>query len=99
MGNRATNALSPEGEWARDALAVYRATILVTQDQITEPVRHRIKERFGMGAFDFMTCPWCTSMWLAAGALVARRVAPRLWGGLASVGAFSAVAGFLAERS
>jgi hypothetical protein len=98
MGNQA-NALSPEGRLAVDALAVYRATILVTQDQITEPVRHRVKEKLGMGAYDFLTCPWCTSVWLAAGALLGRRFAPRLWEPLASLGAFSAVSGFMAERS
>lgn len=86
---------------ATDALAVYRATRLVTQDRITEPLReavwrHRPADK-GIGYL--ITCPWCSSMWLAAGAAAARRVAPRVWRPVARVLALSGAAGWLTSRT
>lgn len=43
------------------------------------------------GAY-FISCPWCTSVWLAAGVLLARRLAPRAWSPVAQVLAMSEVA-------
>jgi len=46
------------------------------------------------------TCPVCASVWLAAGVVAARRLAPRHWGPLADTLALAAIAGLLnnAER-
>jgi hypothetical protein len=41
----------------------------------------------------FITCPWCTSFWLAAGVVAARRLCPRLWSPVAEALAFSHLAG------
>lgn len=60
-------------------LAVPRAARLVTADKITEPIRDRIARvvRDEQGAqtacgrpklLYFITCPWCTSIWLGGGA-------------------------------
>lgn len=40
-----------------------------------------------------IVCRWCTSMWLGAGVLAARRLAPRAWRPASYVLAWSAVAG------
>lgn len=44
----------------------------------------------------FITCPWCTSVWIGAAVVVARRIAPRLWGPVAVVLATSEIAGLAA---
>jgi hypothetical protein len=90
---------APGVEMAVDALATFRLTRLVTQDWITDPARQQIKARYGPAAYDFVTCPWCVSIWLAAAVLTARRLAPRAWSLAAAGLAASATAGFLAERS
>lgn len=83
-----------------DSLAVYRLTRLVTADTITEPMRNWIGGQRGgevkrQKAFDFITCPWCTSIWLAAGAVAATRLVPDPWSYLALLLTASAVAGAL----
>lgn len=91
-------ALTPGAWLVADGLAVFRLTVLVTQDTITDKIRQRIKRRFGDTAYDFVTCPWCVSIWVAAGVVTAHRVAPRLWAYPAVGLAASGVTGFLAER-
>lgn len=81
-----------------DALAVYRLAVLVTADIVTDPGRQWAKRRLGMHVFDFVTCPWCVSMWAAAGVVALTRFVPSWWRYPAAGLAFSAVAGFLAER-
>jgi hypothetical protein len=41
-------------------------------------------------------CPWCTSVYVGAGVVLARRIAPGLWDPFAKLLAFSAVAGIIA---
>lgn len=97
--------LSP-GLWALlDVLATYRLTRLVTHDRITEGLRRRIAgqdEVFGGMArpqvFDFITCPWCVGVWLAAAVVAATALFPLEWRYGAYVLACAAVAGFLMER-
>jgi hypothetical protein len=45
----------------------------------------------------FITCPWCTSVWLSFGVVVLRWKAPRLWGPVARALAFSQLAGYAAN--
>ncbi len=117
-----------------DALATYRLTKLVTDDQITAGLRDKViewayerescgretvaavAEQAGIdvltpGAWAevvandpdppklayLVTCPYCASVWLAAGVVLARRVAPRAWRPLAEVLALSALAGLTSE--
>ena len=85
-------------DWLIVALAVFRGTRLLNKDLIAEPVR-KLGGRAGMKWLDFITCPWCVSMWLAGGAvalsLTVWREVRYLW----VVLALSAVAGFFGERS
>lgn len=46
-----------------------------------------------------ITCPWCASVWVAAGVVVVRRVAPTVWSPVARLLAFSAAAGMIAVRT
>ena len=62
------------------ALAFARVVYLVTTDDITEPARDAVigwldDRPATLGAFlaKLITCPWCASVWLGAGA------APLIW--------------------
>lgn len=93
-----------------DALAVYRLAVLITKDSITAPLRdwliampttwrspsERVSPRPRLA--EFITCPWCVSIWIAAGVIALTRVVPGVWQYAAIALACSAVAGFLAER-
>lgn len=46
-----------------------------------------------------VTCPWCSSVWVAVAVVVARRVAPRWWRPVAWALAASEVAGIAVTRS
>ena len=91
---------------AVDALATYRLTRLVVSDEITQPaiehVSGSVQAAWGKPArewFDRLTsCAWCSSVWIAAGVVTARAVAPRAWAPVARLLAFSAVAGSIARR-
>lgn len=81
-----------------DALATYRIARLVAQDDLTAPLRERVRDsnRF-VGRL--VQCPHCVGVWAAGGVLVARLVAPRLWGPVARGLACAAVASVLAETA
>lgn len=90
-------------------VAVARAARLVTADKITEPIRDWICRvvRNDRGAIIecarpkllyFITCPWCTSIWIgavAAGLVVQWPDTKIVWA-LMILGASSEVAGLLA---
>jgi hypothetical protein len=85
-----------------DALATYRLTRLVTDDTITEPIRHwlggwdpAVLRVSRPRTWDFITCPWCTSVWIGAGVVALTALWPVEWAYGAAALAFSAVAGFL----
>lgn len=78
-------------------LAVHRATRLVTDDTITAPVRDRIVDRGGWPA-DLVTCPWCVSVWVAAGWAALTVAAPRVARPLGALLAWSSIAGLLAAQ-
>lgn len=46
----------------------------------------------------WITCPWCLGVWVAAGVVIARRVAPRVWDPVARLLALSAIAGAASTR-
>lgn len=56
-------------EWVLVALTTCRLTWLVINDKITEPIRERIIRKAGRrqdkGIAYLITCPWCTSVWIA----------------------------------
>lgn len=84
-----------------DAGACYRLTRLGASDRLTEPLRRRIigdgETRWRRAAFDFATCPWCLSIWVAAGVVALTYTLPRYWWYVALVLALSAVAGIVSE--
>lgn len=87
-------------ELAIDALAVYRLVRLAQRDEITTSLRVWFVTRHGgkgkhMSWSALADCPWCLGMWVAGGTVVARTVAPRLWGKIARALAFSAGAGVI----
>jgi hypothetical protein len=80
------------------ALAVHRLTRLVTEDTITDPLRRPVlEERPESRLADFLTCPWCVSVWVAAGWLTLTAAAPRLARPLGAVLAWSTAAGLLSS--
>lgn len=50
------------------ALAAYRLTRLVVQDEILSPLRDRVWDRFPPESTRtgyLLTCPWCTGFWVS----------------------------------
>lgn len=90
-----------------DALAVFRLTRLVLQDDITAPLREKVRHA-AMRSVDspgvaaklntLISCPWCVSPYCAAMVFCARRLMPRAWAPVAEVLAASAITGLVAEN-
>lgn len=84
-----------------DALATYRLARLLTADELTKGIRRALGAVDKRGhinrprTFYFVTCPWCTSIWIAAGVVAVTWAWPGGWIYPAAALAFSAVAGFL----
>lgn len=79
-----------------DAVAVYRIVRFIQRDSLIETQREWVINRYGhLKITELATCPWCLSIWVAAGVVTARHVAPRLWGMIARGLAFSAGAGVI----
>jgi len=84
-----------------DALAVYRLTKLVNDDEIFADARDRLLARFPPEEHKFgylLTCPWCVSIYMGGAVALARAAAPRKWDVLAQALAFSAVTGLVNEK-
>lgn len=78
-----------------DALAVFRLTHLLTDDFIAKPIRDQlVRSAYGV---EFVTCPWCVSIWMAAVVVALQALVPRQWVYAAAVLAFSAITGLLAR--
>jgi hypothetical protein len=81
-------------------LAVFRATRLLQRDDVPPlPAwRAAIMNRHGASVWsNLLDCPWCLSVWVAAGLALLRLVAPRLARPLIVVLASSAVSGLLSD--
>jgi hypothetical protein len=87
------------------ALAVHRLTRLVIEDEVTSPVRARIR-RWSDGTAErpahpavsyFLTCPWCVSVWVAAGWATLTATAPAVAAPAGAVLAWSSAAGLLSS--
>lgn len=93
-------ARTPLGEVVLDAVAVYRLTRLLQRDEIPPlpAARDKLMQRYGASPWSqLLDCPWCLGIWVAALAVLARRVSPRMWRVLARVLASSAVTGVISE--
>jgi hypothetical protein len=60
-------------------LAVARLARLVTEDVIMERPREWLRQRAGGKLRYFVTCPWCVSIWLGAGAAAVAYNWPDSW--------------------
>lgn len=87
------------------ALCVYRLAVLVVDDTITDPMRkwvkrsqkgHRTAQHPKLAKL--VDCYFCTSFWAAIPVVVLAKYCSSWFLWVAAVFAFSAVAGFLAER-
>ena len=84
-----------------DALATYRITRLVVEDEITAQLRDMLWDRYDPSDTKIgylVTCPWCVSFWAGLGVVAVRAAAPRQWSAMAQALAFSAAAGIVAHR-
>lgn len=80
------------------AAATYRLTRLAVEDEITSPLRERIRDAAPDGRLAyFVTCPWCVSLWVGAGWALLTVAAPELACAAAAPLAWSAAAGLLAS--
>jgi hypothetical protein len=92
------------------ALAVHRTTRLLVTDEITRPARaavHRWVERRAApragartaAALGYLIeCPWCASVWVAAGMVTAAALAWPVVAWPYAVAAASSITGLLADR-
>lgn len=83
-----------------EALAVFRATKLMQQDDLPPlpELREKLMARYGASRWSaLLDCPWCLSVWLGLASVGLRHLAPRFWRVGASVLASSAVAGVISE--
>lgn len=94
-----TPALARPLPLAVGALAVARLTRLATEDKITERLRERLAAAASGRLAYFVTCPWCVSMWLAAGWAVFVSTAPVSAMTAGAVLAWSEVSGLAASVS
>jgi hypothetical protein len=87
------------------ALAVHRLTRLLIEDEVTDPARTRIRrwadgtaEREAHPAVTYLlTCPWCVSVWVAAGWAALTAAAPAAASTAGAVLAWSSAAGLLSS--
>lgn len=97
MGSRAARLRDPV-TLAVGALAVHRLTRLVTEDEVTAPLRDRITNAAPEGRLAYLvSCPWCVSIYAAAGWAAATVAAPAATAAAGAVLAWSSVSGLLAS--
>lgn len=84
-----------------DVFACHRVTKLVVEDVVTQPLRQKIFDKKAPTEDSWtyiFTCPWCASIWIGAGIVAARTVAPKAWDPVARLLALSSATGLIAER-
>jgi hypothetical protein len=80
------------------ALAVYRITRIIVEDQVLERVRVEIWKRHNSssGIGYLITCYWCTSFWVSSLVVVSYIIVPVPVTAVSLVLALSAVTGLIA---
>lgn len=85
-----------------DGLAAARLVRLAQQDTVFDGARDRYLEACRVAGWrkpaELANCPWCLAVWVAAGAVTLRRIAPRGWAAVASALAVAELAGLVATR-
>jgi len=88
------------------ALATYRLTKLVLDDEIVAELRQAAYDKIDQlpeGTLRnklnyFLGCPWCVSIWAAASLFILSRTSPNLYNFYATTLGLSAVTGIMYER-
>ena len=90
---------------ATDAIATYRLTKLVIDDEITREAREwayvnlqKLPAPLANKVEYLLGCPWCVSIWAAGVLLAVRKINPDLADYLNTLLAASAVTGVIDER-
>ena len=81
------------------SLATFRVTQLIVRDTIFEPARAKFESNWSGWFVDLLSCMWCVSVYVAAGATVLTYFCWSWWQWVALALAATAVTGFLGERS
>jgi hypothetical protein len=107
MGSRVVPVLRDPVTLIVGALAVHRLTRLITEDEITDPIRERLNpvvvngprgiERESSRLGYLVRCPWCVSPYVAAGWAALTVAAPAVAATAGAVLAWSSVTGLLAS--
>jgi hypothetical protein len=97
MGFRASTPFRDPTALTVSALAVYRLTRLLVEDEVTRPVRERLAENAEGRLAYFVTCPWCVSVWVGAAWVGFTAAAPAVAAPVGAAFAWSAVAGLLSS--
>lgn len=97
MGSRVAVLRDPVS-LAVGALAVHRLTRLVAVDEVTAPLRASVSGRNPEGRLAYLlSCPWCVSVYVAAGWAALTVAAPPVAAGAGAALAWSSVTGLLAS--
>lgn len=83
------------------ALAVFRITRLIMQDEISEPFREWVWKKYPPNTTKIgylISCPWCLSIWVAVFLVVLYVFVPWIAIPVAAVFALSAVAGLIDQK-
>lgn len=81
-------------------LSTYRLTKLVNEDYLLKDFRQKVWTRYPKNTKIgyLFTCPWCMSIWMAAGLLLIKQASPKFYDELCLLLTASAVTGILNER-
>lgn len=77
--------------------AVYRLTVLVTADKITERLREHVNTHWEGALVILINCGWCISIWLAGLAVLLTWLWWPVWIWICVLLVCSAVSGILSE--
>lgn len=97
MGSRAPSPFRDPVALTVGALAVFRLTRLLVEDEVTRPLRERLADNAEGRLAYFVTCPWCVSVWVAAGWAGLAVAAPAVAAPAGAALAWSAASGLLSS--
>lgn len=93
--------MSDVARFAITALATYRLSRLVVEDEITSGLRDVIWKKYPPESTKvgyLLTCYWCSSVYAASALEISRMIAPKTTRAVETALAASAVAGIVAAR-
>ena len=83
-----------------DTLATYRITRFITRDTLGQPIRDFVRQHHGEDSkLDYLVnCPWCTSVYVGTGVMLARNLFPSTWQYVSTALALSAGASLIQTK-